>query len=384
MNNQQWKLCNCIQHLWLFLLLIDGIQAISQNLIPDSSFEQNNKIPIMYSEIAASKYWNRPSLGTSDLYCKCSRKQSKFSLVNVPTNPMGFQKANSGNCYAGIFAHSHGSYREYLQTELKETLEANAIYLITMHISLADYSRASVDKFGVAFSKRRIKHTSTGVITNVKVNYFKLDSISLSDTSKWQKISLEYKADGGENFMTIGSFDVIKLQKTMVIAPKESHTRINQSTHRDAYYFLDDISLHKVREAPLIEEDWIETPITKPVELSKINYTLTSILFESNKYRLKEIYKKPLDSIAMYLKTNTKVCLQIEGHTDKTGNKKSNQLLSEKRAYEVYSYLLKCNLDAKRLFWKGRSDSAAFGNIKTENKQLERRVDLKFVDCSVK
>ena len=67
-----------------------------------------------------------------------------------------------------------------------------------------------------------------------------------------------------------------------------------------------------------------------------------------------------------------------------TGNKKSNQLLSEKRAYEVYSYLLKCNLDAKRLFWKGRSDSAAFGNIKTENKQLDRRVNLKFVDCSVK
>lgn len=384
MNNQQWKLSTCIQQLLLFILLIEGITLFSQNLIPDSSFEKNNRIPIMYSEIGASKYWSRPSLGTSDLYCKCSRKQSKYSLVNVPNNPMGSQNAHSGVCYAGIFAHSHGSYREYLQTELKETLEANAVYLITAYISLADYSRASINKFGAAFSKKRVKHTSTGIITHVNVNYFKTDSTSLRDTTKWQQINLEYKAVGGENFIILGSFEVNTTEKTMVMAPKEAHTRINQSTHRDAYYYLDDICLRKIRDEPAITEDWIESYETKPDTATQRNYTITSILFESNNYLIKEVYKIQLDRLVTFLKTNTSFCLQIEGHTDKTGSKKANQILSEKRAFEVYNYFLRNKIEPSRLTWRGLSASKPTSAKEIDGLKMNRRVEIQLIERRLK
>lgn len=384
MNNQQWKLSTCIQQLLLFFTLNVSIPHFSQNLIPDSSFEVNKRIPIIYSEIDASKFWSRPSLGTSDLYCKCSRKQSKYSLVNVPNNPMGSQNAHSGVCYAGIFAHSHGSYREYLQTELREPLEANAVYLITAHISLADYSRASINKFGVAFSKKRVKHTTTGIITNLNATYFKTDSTSLCDTTKWQQITLEYKALGGENFIILGSFEVNTIEKTMVIAPKEAHTRINQSTHRDAYYYVDDICLRKIRDEPLITDDWIESYETKPDTATRKNYTATSILFESNNYHIKEIYKIQLDALVTYLKTNTSFCLQIEGHTDKTGSKKANQILSEKRAFEVYNYFLRNKIEPIRLTWRGLSASKPTSAEEIDALKMNRRVEIRLIERRLK
>jgi hypothetical protein len=53
---------------------------------------------------------------------------------------MGIQEARSGKCYAGIFAFSHGYYREYLQTTLSTPLESNKEYILSMYIILSDYS----------------------------------------------------------------------------------------------------------------------------------------------------------------------------------------------------------------------------------------------------
>jgi hypothetical protein len=75
-------------------------------------------------------------------------------MVNVPQNPMGYQEAHTGTCYAGIFAYSHGAYREYMQTRLSEPLEKNKTYLFSMYISLADYSRAAIEQLGVCFLSR--------------------------------------------------------------------------------------------------------------------------------------------------------------------------------------------------------------------------------------
>lgn len=87
-------------------------------------------------------------------------------MVNVPQNPMGYQEAHSGTCYAGFFAHSHGAYREYMQTRLSEP-QKNKTYLFTMYISLADYVRAAIEQLGVCFLSDKIEYNSFNVITNL-------------------------------------------------------------------------------------------------------------------------------------------------------------------------------------------------------------------------
>src|SRR6478735_2569606 len=112
------------------LLMLCFQFAMAQNLVPDSSFENNKYVPMDFSAVNASNYWSIPTRGTSDLFCKCDRqtkinRDKLYSEVDVPQNSMGNQLAHSGNCYAGIFVFSHGNYREYLQTPLSTPLQKN-------------------------------------------------------------------------------------------------------------------------------------------------------------------------------------------------------------------------------------------------------------------
>ena len=64
---------------------------------------------------------------------------------------MGKQFPRPGSCYAGLFAFSHGAYREYIQTPLKVVLEKSKKNQFKMYISLADNLLAMMKT--IVFSK---------------------------------------------------------------------------------------------------------------------------------------------------------------------------------------------------------------------------------------
>jgi hypothetical protein len=279
----------------------------AQNLIPDSSFENNKILPTDFSSFNSSYTWSTPSQGTTDLFCKCSlRKTAKYSMVNVPQNPMGYQEANSGTCYAGFFAHSHGAYREYLQTPLKESLEKNKTYLFTMYISLADYSRAAIEQLGVCFLADKVEYNSFNVITNLNPTYIKLESTITKKIEEWHEVSVKYKARGGERYILIGSFETGQVLKTKFKMPKDIKSHINQKYDRDAYYFIDDVSLVETIgiEEPIIPiqfEPAVETEIH-----SDTLFAFKNVLFQTNKTTLLPSSYSELDVIADYLNKNKK------------------------------------------------------------------------------
>ena len=119
-------------YLKIFFLFTNSLLA--QNLVPDSSFENNKAIPSDFSAIGNSNSWSRPGMGTTDLFCQLDRKGKKTSLVGVPKNAMGEQFAHSGTCYAGFFLFSHDTYREYLQTPLVTPLQRGKTYFFSMYI----------------------------------------------------------------------------------------------------------------------------------------------------------------------------------------------------------------------------------------------------------
>ncbi len=365
------------------LLLLFCFQLCkAQNLVPDSSFEHNKFVPMDFSAVNASHSWSIPSWGTSDLFCKCDRqtkinRNKLYSEVDVPQNSMGEQQAHSGNCYAGIFVFSHGNYREYLQTPLTAPLQKNKTYRFTMHISLADYSCASIDQMGVCFLDHKSDYRSSDVITDLQPVYMDVGRRAGNNISNWYQITCTYKAKGGENYVLFGSFEIHKLRKTKLKAPKEIRTRINQTAERDAYYYIDDVSLVEIQAAELPD-----TLVKTGKDAIKKNlgdslFVLKNIVFQTNETTLLPSFFLELDALVEHLKKNPQSDIEISGHTDNSGNEKANKKLSAGRAKAVADYLLSKGIDKTRISHNGFGSSKPVATNNTEEgKQQNRRVEF--------
>ena len=384
-----------LKHLKISVFILMYLQfAKAQNLISDSSFEHNKYIPVILSSIGANNSWSAPTMGTTDLFCECGKKDKESSEAQVPQNPFGTQKANTGKCYAGIYAFSHGDYREYLLTQLSMPMEAGLKYELYMYLSLADYSRVTIEQIGACFLRSKPTFTSSNVIQGLKPIYAKISEEVGSDTVNWHQIIIEYKAKGGEQFLLIGSFDVDDIYPTNVKAPKNVRTKINQRTERDAYYYIDDVSLREVHPPYVAKFDTIVVAKIDTIKPTIFNATdsavgeialdksliLKNVLFETGKAVLLPPSYPELDSIIKYLNNKPLLKIEITGHTDNVGNEITNTTLSEKRAQAVADYLVSKRIEPTRITTKGfGSQKPITTNDTEEGRKLNRRVEFMFV-----
>jgi OmpA-OmpF porin, OOP family len=373
-----------------FVLSVWSTRA--QNFIADSSFEYNSGIPTLLSGIGMNGSWSTPTKGTTDLFCECGKKLQEISEAKVPDNPMGIQKANTGKCYAGIYALSHHDYREYLLTQLTSSLKGGVKYELSFYLSLSDYSSIAINQMGACFLKEKISTDNSGVITGVKPAYVNIRSQVGNDTVDWHRIVIEYTAKGGEQYLLLGSFDITAVDFTGVKVPKGTRTRINQRAETDAYYYIDDVSLRESPPVYVAKWDTIVKPkvdtlnVSVAVELSKPQYEvleepiiLKNVLFETNAAVLLPSSFGELDYTAEHLVKNSMLKIQVNGYTDNTGDETKNLTLSEKRAKAVADYLTTKNIDASRITYKGHGSKnpIAFNNTEEGRKQ-NRRVELVF------
>lgn len=114
----------------------------------------------------------------------------------------------------------------------------------------------------------------------------------------------------------------------------------------------------------------IDKPYNIEVYIEKIkqggNVTLRNIFFDTNKYNLLPASIKELDLLIDFLNQNANVNIQIQGHTDNVGDAKLNEKLSLNRANAVYEYLLKKNIEGKRLTFMGFGATKPIADNKTE------------------
>lgn len=345
----------------------------AQNLIPDSSFESNKAIPTDFSGIGNSYTWSRPGMGTTDLFAVYDRKKKKYSMVGVPQNAMGFQFAHSGTCYAGFFLFSHGDYREYLQTPLLQPLEKGKTYFLSFYLSLANFSQTYIDQLGFTFLPQEQHYETADNLTELAPTYIKLDKLK-GDTAKWHHITGKYKATGEEKYLLIGSFTITKIKKTRFSFPKNIKTPINKRSQRDAYYYIDDVSLVEWINPP--NEEIIVKKDTSPPEIK----TCKNVNFETNSAELIASSYAELDELAVTLLgwPQQKIC--ILGHTDGAGNKVKNAKLSLERAVAVMWYLVKKGVEKQRLCVEGYGDAKPlFPNDSEEHKAANRRVEIVFL-----
>lgn len=107
-------------------------------------------------------------------------------------------------------------------------------------------------------------------------------------------------------------------------------------------------------------------------------WILRGVTFEVNSDVLTSGGMTILDEAVTILKPRASVRLEIQGHTDNTGDAKHNMALSQKRAEAVKRYLVDKGIAPERLETKGYGDSMPVGDNSTEQgRESNRRIEFK-------
>jgi outer membrane protein OmpA-like peptidoglycan-associated protein len=117
------------------------------------------------------------------------------------------------------------------------------------------------------------------------------------------------------------------------------------------------------------------------VKLSKAEtggkVVLKNVFFDTNLFVLKQESFPELNKLVSFMKSNQAINIEISGHTDSTGDKNKNQLLSENRAKAVYDYLQSKGVSASRMTFAGYGDTKPVSvNDTEEGRALNRRTEF--------
>ena len=349
------------------LLLVSGLvfaqtsTEIVKNLVPNGSFENYRKKSgsikqaIPWQQIASVDFYQEP----------------------ISNDTSRFKGARTGSCYAGL--RFQKKYKEFVQVKFAEPLHRGTTYEYEMYVRLAFWSNASLKSFGALFTK--IGYKSQGDVVRSAL----IDSVSKKGSFingyQWFKISGKYIADGGEKYLTIGNF-APNVKKDMV------RMNVFKFGFKEAYYFIDDISLIKAKEP--IEKVKVEIvgsfnaeqdsvlEVKKDVKVGE-KIALKNIFFENGRYYLLPESYSELNKLAQYLLRNPHMEVQINGHSDNVGSKNKNQKISEQRAREVFEYLIKKGVQNKMYFKGYGSLMPIASNDNDIDRAKNRRVEFEII-----
>ena len=350
--------------LFMFSLALFAQQSseIIKNIVPNGSFENYRK---KSGSIKQAIPWQQ--IASVDFY------QEPLS------NDTSMQKgARTGNCYAGL--RFQKKYKEFLQVKLAEPLRRGTTYEFEMYVRLAFWSNASLKSFGALFTKLGYK-SKLDVVKSALI-----DSVSKKGSFingyQWFKISGKYLADGGEKYLTIGNFSP-NVKKDMI------RMNVFKLGFKEAYYFVDDISMVKAKE---VEEkvkveivgSFVAEPQDSVLEVKnniKVGekVQLKNIFFENDRYYILPESYSELNKLAQYLLRNHHMEVQINGHSDNVGSKSKNQKISEQRAREVFEYLIKKGVQNKMYFKGYGSSMPVASNDNDIDRAKNRRVEFEII-----
>ena len=342
----------------LFVALLVCASAFSQklgkNLIPNPGFEKRKN---KSSNIKNAIPWQ--GSGTVDYY---------FRTDKLDTSR--YKGAHTGTSYAGL--RFQPKYREYMYVRLAEPLEKNRTYHFKMYVRLSGRSTVTLKQLGVYFSEEEFKvgmqFDEQGIIDST----FKK---GISGTLNWIPIQGNYLANGGEKYIIIGNF------KSKMIEDFVKRKRWEIFELREAYYYIDDVSLRRKITATdsLITS---QIPESKPALVLPDTFVtgqvleINNIQFQNGSAKLLKISHKALEELVRVLNDHPFMEIQISGHTDNQGNEVANKKLSKKRAKAVYDFLISEGAINPMTYKGFGSSQPVLPNDTDENKAKNRRVEM--------
>jgi len=112
-------------------------------------------------------------------------------------------------------------------------------------------------------------------------------------------------------------------------------------------------------------------------ELNSSGHVALQINFDSGKAIIKEDSKPVIEQMIQLMKDAPDLVVEIQGHTDNTGDANADQVLSEQRATAVKTALTSAGIPANRLTAKGYGlTKPVADNATPEGRAKNRRVEL--------
>ncbi len=179
----------------------------------------------------------------------------------------------------------------------------------------------------------------------------------------------------------VAKVELTDLSDGKVIANLESHGGIffivlksnrNYMLTVDQTNYLFYSANFALKEHSNLEPYKIDVPLRKP-EAGGADVTLNNVFFDVDKFELKPESKFELDKLVFLLKKFPFMKIEIGGHTDNTGDKAKNKILSQNRAKSVKDYLVQAGIDGTRLNAVGYGDSKPIAENKTEAGRAKNR-----------
>lgn len=371
------------------LLIIFGINVFSQfiysqNLVTNPSFEEFTKCPDHWDDIKYVLGWEKSAEFSCDYYNSCGLDcVYVYKPFNASKNFAGNQKPKSGYGYAGYIAYS-----EFLTSKLLEKLQFGKEYYVEAFVSFSDRSEEATKNFGFLFTDVEIVPSN--------INQYKLKAQIIipdyiEDKRNWVKINGSFKALGTEEYITIGNF--IKKKKYKKIQSKEKSKGFFHP-----YYYIDDVKVtclnckQELLDSLILKVD--SNNHSKVITSNKKNYDKNNLEIDksSDYYTIKNLFfatdsstilsqsYAELSKIVYYLKKHTETKIEIQGHTDITGNEERNLKLSKNRAKSVSEYFINNGIEKNRIIYNGYGSSKPIDDNNTkEGRSKNRRVVVKFL-----
>lgn len=262
-----------MRKLLLIILLLPFNVWAQINLVPNPSFEDTVSCPD-YNSYASHlspggnmfdvKNWYGVNMFSPDYYNECT----SYFTFSIPNNSAGYQQARTGSAYCGLISYVYSplqdiSVREYIHVKLDEEneLKRDSFYHVGFYFSASDFFSRITPDIGMQFSSAPLDSTDT--IISFIPDYTVIDTTCIDsvNTDDWILVEGIYKANGGENYLTIGNFrDNNESISTMLI-------NNNSSGAMDKTYLLiDDVFVMPIQDST----STAITELQKPKQLLRI------------------------------------------------------------------------------------------------------------------
>ncbi len=134
----------------------------------------------------------------------------------------------------------------------------------------------------------------------------------------------------------------------------------------------DSITVFKPKQDTIIFKDFY----LKPIEVG-LKVRLEKIYFDFDKTTLRPESYNELDKLVLLMEENSKMVIEIGGHTDGKGTERYNEILSQGRAEAVMNYLKENWIPSHRISAMGYGESMPEATNETdEGRQYNRRVEF--------
>lgn len=206
--------------------------TFGQNLVPNPSFEEIVSCPTSIGQIEATKYWFRPTDGSTDYFNECG----SFG-ASVPNNALGYQPAKTGVGYVGLITYVDDptviNEREYLAVKLSAKLTGGEKYFWCFWISLGGISKYATNNMGIGLTNNLVTDLSSIVLLDIPS--YGVSSEVVTDSISWTIINGSFVANGGEQYLYIGNFS--SDFETSILEIEDA----TPFPSKLAYYYIDDV-----------------------------------------------------------------------------------------------------------------------------------------------